>query len=312
MRIILPLLLFCLLATGLLYPEFQVSLSASKNIATIGDRIILKIIVKTTPEINNIQVDILEKNFESISKHQLPARKSREHTVFEIHEVVSFFSTGNHTIGPFRVKMIRDHKIVEEKTTNLLDIKIKSVLEKSDQDIKDLKDLISIRGNPFYVLKYVFILLALALLVVLIFLVIRKKKQQSKSRPLLLLSPLEELESSISELFKKNWLEKGRVKQFFIALTEMIKNYLQREYGFNAEDLTTAETMRYVERNEENTTIQQNLEFIFTTADLVKFAKFRPGSANLEAVKSRIDSIISIQKARAIEENKDQDVSVAQ
>jgi hypothetical protein len=39
MRTILPLLLFFLLATGLLYPEFQVSLSASENIATIGDRI---------------------------------------------------------------------------------------------------------------------------------------------------------------------------------------------------------------------------------------------------------------------------------
>jgi hypothetical protein len=295
-----------------LFPDSQVSLSTSDSRATIGDRITLKIIVKTSPEIEKIALKSPDNNFESISKRQFPKRKTNEYSVFEIHEVISFFSIGNHTIGPFTVQMIRDNRIVEEKKTNSLDIKITSVLEKSDQDIKDLKNLISIRGNPFYVLKYVFILLGLALLIILVILFIRKKKRQSKSKPLRILPPLEELEEAIDKLYKKNWLKKRRFKIFFITLTDIFKNYLHREFGFNAEDLTTEETMWFVERKEPNAGIRKSLEFIFLQSDLVKFAKFQPGSSDLDTVKGEIDSIINEKRALVSPDSEDQDVSAGE
>lgn len=307
------LLFICLvLSVTAIFPESQVSLSTSDSLATIGDRITLKIIVKTGPEIEKVALKSPEKNFESISTQQFPGRRTKEYSVFEIHEVISFFSIGNHTVGPFTIQMISDNRIVEEKKTNSLDIKIKSVLEKSDRDIKDLKNLISLRGNPFYVLKYVLILLALALAVILVVLFIRKKRRQLKSGPLQILSPLEELESAINKLYKKNWLKKRRLKEFFITLTDIFKNYLHREFGFNAEDLTTEETMWFVEHNEPNPGIQKNLEFIFSQSDLVKFAKFQPDSSGLDTIKHEIDSIISEKRALVSPDNQDQDVSAGQ
>jgi len=307
------LLFICLVLAGTgIFPESQVSLSTSDSMATIGDRITLKIIVKTGPDIEKVVLKSPEKNFESISTQQFPGRRTNEYSVFEIHEVISFFSIGNHTVGPFTVQMIGDNRIVEEKKTNSLDIKIKSVLEKSDRDIKDLKDLISLRGNPFYVLKYGIILLALALVVILVILFVRKKRRMSKSGPLQILSPLEELESAINKLYKKNWLKKRRLKEFFIALTDIIKNYLHREFGFNAEDLTTEETMWFVERNEPNPDIQNKLEFLFSQSDLVKFAKFQPDSSGLDAIKREIDSIIIEKRALVSPDNEDQDVSAGQ
>jgi hypothetical protein len=306
------LFLIIFFVTGaVLFPETQVSLSTSDSLATIGDRITLKIIVTTSPEIEKVILKNPTNNFESISKRELPRRKSGAYIVYEIHEVISFFSTGNHTVGPFTIQMIRDNRVVEEKKTNSLDIKIKSVLEKSDQDIKDLKNLISLRGNPFYVLKYVFILLALALLVILGYLFVRKKRRVAKSRPLQILSPLDELEAALDKLYKKNWLKKGRLKAFFIALIDVIKHYLHREFGFNAEDLTTEETMIFVKKNEPNTTIQKNMEFILTQSDLVKFAKFRPDSTQLDTIKGEINSIIAEKRTLASQE-KEQDVSTEQ
>jgi hypothetical protein len=311
MKTVILILSLVLTGSGL-FPESQVSLSTSDSLATIGDRITLKIIVKTSPEIEKIALKIPDKNFESISKRQFPGRKTSEYSVFEIHEVISFFSIGNHTVGPFTVQMISDNRIVEEKQTNSLDIKITSVLEKSDQDIKDLKNLISMRGNPFYVLKYVFVLLGLALLIILVILYIRKKKRQEQSKPQRILSPLEELEEAIDKLHKKNWLKKKRFKVFFITLTDIFKNYLHREFGFNAEDLTTEETMWFVERKEPDTGIRKSLEYLFRQSDLVKFAKFQPGSSDLDTVEGEIESIINKKRALVSPDSEDQNVSAGE
>jgi hypothetical protein len=301
-----------ILCLGLvLLPESQVSISTSDNTAAIGDRINVKIMAKTSTQIEKIALVTPRQNFEIISQEVLPRREFKDYLMFEINLSVSFFSTGNFTIGPFTVNLIRNQDIVESKKTNSIKIVIKSVLNEKDKDIKDLKNVISLKGNPYYVLKYVFIILAVLALGALLFWVIKKRNQKKELPPISILSPLEEFESNFRLLLEKKYVEQGEMKQFFIQLTMLIKHYLYREYGFNAQDLTSSETISCLKKKESRESIHQDMDYLFNTSDLVKFAKFIPNSQDMKQVVQGVRSVISIQKKKYMGETEPTNVSIS-
>ena len=279
--------------------ETQVSISASNNLAFIGDQINLKILVKTThAKVGEIKVQTEKKDYEVLGQQPTTRRQQTDYLVFEKNVTIAFFKVGDFEIGPFTVELVADDKVIESKTTNSIPVTVKSVLKEEDKDIKPLKGIIDIKGNPWYLLKYV--LAGLAMVGLLVFLVwwLRKKRKAVPLAPTPLLSPLEELQSRLRELAEKKLLEKGKLKLHFIQLTQLIKGFLNRHYRFNAEDLTTAETLYALKQGENESLILDNMRFVFNTADLVKFAKFIPDAPVFAEVDEKIMEMITRYKLR--------------
>lgn len=64
------------------------------------------------------------------------------------------------------------------------------------------------------------------------------------------------------------------VKLYYMELTEALRTYIEKRFGFNAKEMTTNEIVRhlYETNNEEAMT---ELKSVLETADLVKFAKHK-------------------------------------
>ncbi len=279
--------------------ETQVSISASSNLAFIGDWINLKIIVKTTEEVGKINVKIpKEKTYEILRELPTEKRRQTDYMVFEKNITAVFFNVGDFEIGPFTVELIHNEKVIETRKTNSIPVKVKSVLTGNDKDIKPLKSLIDIKGNPFYTLKYVLAGLFIVLAVVLLIIWLKRRKNRVPPAPETLLSPLEEFEARILELWEKKLVVKGKIKLHFIELTRVLKHFLSRTYQFNAEDFTTYETLDQLKRDEQEAVILDNIKFVMNTADLVKFAKFLPDSPVLAEVLNKIKDMIGRYKLR--------------
>jgi hypothetical protein len=280
--------------------ETQVSISLSDTLAFIGDRILVKVIVKTTADADTITLEPpVRKDFETLLENPTGKRKQQDYTVLEKDLEIAFFKTGEFNVGPFRVDLNKGDEVIESRETNSVPVTVKSVLKEEDKDIKPLKDLVDIKGNPMYILKYVLIALAVVALIIVLILWIKKRKKKAVKEVKPPLSPLEELELKIKELYQKNLFEKGKVKLFFLELTQVLKQFLNRTYGFNAEDFTTYETLYDLKRRETEAALLNNMEFLFNTADLVKFAKFIPDAGVLEEVSGKLDHTIGIYKKRA-------------
>ncbi|MCP5106119.1 MAG: hypothetical protein GY950_22225 [bacterium] len=279
--------------------ETQVSISVSDNLATIGDRIHLKLIVKTTSEVDKITLKAAEKEFEILEQKPTQIRKQQDYTVFEKAIDIAFFKTGDFNVGPFEIDLKKGEEVLESRETNSVPVTVKSVLKEEDKDIKPLKGLVDMRGNPLYMLNFVLGTLGVVLIIVLVILLIknRNKKVEITREPLL--SPLEELEQSIKKLYGKNLFEKGKMKLFFIELTEILKYFLHRTYQFNAEDLTTYETIYRLKQCETVPQLVNSMDFLFNTADLVKFAKFVPDAGVLGDVSGKLEDTAAIYKHRA-------------
>jgi hypothetical protein len=278
--------------------ETQVSISASDNSVDIGDQVNLKILVKTNTETQEIKVKTGENAFEIIRQQNTVKTPQKEYMVFEKSITIAFFKVGDFNIGPFTIELLKDGKTVETKETNSIPITVKSVLKQEDKDIKGLKDLIDIKGNPFYILKYVILALAIVLLLVFVAAWLKKRKKAPEAPPKPLLSPVEEFELLVNELWGKGLFDKGKVKLHFIELTVIIKRFLFRNYGFNAEDLTTYETVYYLKKRERELVIPDNMQYVLDISDLAKFAKYIPDLPLMGELFDKIKHTIDIYKRR--------------
>jgi hypothetical protein len=286
-------------AGRLVYGETQVSISVSDNLVTIGDKIALKIIVKTGQDAQDFDVRIPEeKKFEYLGELPVKINRQKDYMVLEKTVIAAFFELGDFEVGPFTVELRAGDRVVASKRTNSVPVTVKSVLSEEDKDIRDLKGLMDIKGDPFYVLKYVIIAVAATLLAVFLFMWWRRRRQQVPAALEPELSPLEELESRIQRLWNMRLFEKGKIKLHFIELTKILKHFLLRNYNFNAEDFTTYETLMHLKKAESEAAVLDNMRFVFDTADLVKFAKFIPDAAVIGEVADKIKDMAVIYKVR--------------
>jgi hypothetical protein len=287
-----------LFTAAFIFADTQVSISTSASLATIGDRINLKILVKTSDDLREVRISTDQKDFEVIEEKDVQKRKEKEYTVFEKNITLTFFKIGDFDIEPFKIDLVKDGKVIETKKTNSIPITVKSVLKEEDKDIKPLKDLVDLKGNPFYVLKYVIIILVIALVVVLIVLWVKKRARKGQIAAPPPLPPVEELASGIKKLWEQNLLEKGKVNLFFIRLTKIMKRFLYRKYDFNAEDSTTYETLYYLKNKEQEALILDNMGYVFEISDLAKFAKYIPEANVPVDILARIDEMVAEYKKR--------------
>ena len=294
-------ILVAMLALLVLVPlsaDTQVSLTASPQSARIGDRIEIHLIAKTSADIEDIVVSGETLDFDIIERKSPPFRDFPDYRLFERIITIAVFKIGEFTVGPFEVVPVKNKMPGEKVKSGTLSIKINSVLEESDKDIKPLKKPMEMRGRPWFLLRYLIIPLILLLIAWLVVLILKERKKILAARTGPLPPPEEELAMSIRELADRRLLEKGKAKELFIQLTGILRRFFDRYYGFEADDLTTSETLLQLHRNEKEERVVGEIENILVMSDLVKFARFVPESETVDDLFAAIDRLIHVYRAR--------------
>ncbi|NVJ88085.1 MAG: hypothetical protein HWD82_01400 [Flavobacteriaceae bacterium] len=156
---------------------------------------------------------------------------------------------------------------------------------------------------------YIYILLA-ALAIIgfwIYWFVIRKRKMEEDTPTYRVLKPYEEAMFKLSELDKKLLWQNNKVKEYYSELTEIIRNYIERELKIPALEKTSDEIIEVLEDFNQAKTINtskeniQKLKDLFTEADLVKFAKSKPLASEIEEDRKDVEEIIHNLKPKEIE-----------
>ncbi len=71
---------------------------------------------------------------------------------------------------------------------------------------------------------------------------------------------------------ERKWAEEDS-KEYYTQLTDTLRNYIKERYGFNAMEMTSSEIIDRLLQEQDETALSE-LRQLFTTADLVKFAKW--------------------------------------
>lgn len=158
---------------------------------------------------------------------------------------------------------------------------------------------------------YIYLLLA-ALAIIgfwIYWFVIRKRKTEEDKPTYKVLPPYEEAIFKLNELDEKLLWQNNKVKEYYSELTEIVRGYIERELKVPALEKTTDEIVEMLKDFNEAQTINTSKETIkklkelLQEADLVKFAKSKPLSLEIEEDRKDAQDIISNLKPKPIKKD---------
>ena len=170
-----------------------------------------------------------------------------------------------------------------------------------------------IKGEPYQFddfKQYIWwVSIALVIIALLLYVfVFKKKKEQQEVITVPLLAPYEEAIQKLEELDKKLLWQNNQVKKYYSELTEIIRGYIERELHLPALESTTDELIGVLKDFNDIKSIEttnetiEKLKALLRESDLVKFAKSKPLSHEIEEDRKDARFIIDNLKPKKQEE----------
>lgn len=215
---------------------------------------------------------------------------------------LSVYDSGKYTIPLQQVTVDRVPHYTDTFAISVQNVVVDTTL----QGLYDIKDISKVNraGQAFWDFLPYLLLLLLAGFLGFWYFVVRKQSALGRFRRSWdQLTPFERAGRKLEELGESRLILEGKAKAFYTQLTDILRNYLQERMGISATELTTAQLLDLLEiYNHEG---KNGLSFRFTEehirrirevlerADLVKFAKWKPGAETSEQDLQEFRSLIS-------------------
>ena len=214
-----------------------------------------------------------------IVQSSIPDTTKRESGETVIHQrlVLTSFDTGFIVLPP--IDFIFNNDSSQMLSTEPLLIFVSDIPVEMEAEIKEIKEPYDVPFNWKKWLMYgLIILLVLGLIIAAILLIRRRKRKPIEvlarpkpKRPAhdIALEKLEELRQ------KKLW-QNDKTKQFYIELSDIIREYIEFRFDVLALEMTTDETIFSLKRDGLEELKLAPLKKLLQMADLAKFAKYTP------------------------------------
>jgi hypothetical protein len=257
----------------------KVSAEADRLYAGIGDKIVYSLNV-TAGKDTEIQFPLFQdelggltiKGFDSHQKKGLFGKRVITHRY-----TLSSYKPGPYTIPSAAVKSRgRGEEVWSEAQTEEIAIVIKSALEgeKAVLDVRDIKGPVQIRG-VLYFLPFAAGALVLLAAIAGAYIFGRKKIKKLMTPPPK--PPHLAAYEALERLNKSDLLRQGKIKEYYVRLSDIVRHYLEDRFDLRAPEMTTEEFLAKTKDTEGLSREDRNLlrDFMFH-CDLVKFAKYGP------------------------------------
>jgi hypothetical protein len=150
-----------------------------------------------------------------------------------------------------------------------------------ETDIRDIKGLVPVPPEGWLWLLVAFVALAAAI----IFWVIRRKPTAAPRATVPPPTPLEVALAAMQKLRAEN----PPVEVFYTRLADILRHFIEGQFGLRAPEQTTEEFLAQATLPAENMAL---LGAFLQEADLVKFARHRPGSAEADRAWAAAQSFV--------------------
>lgn len=160
-------------------------------------------------------------------------------------------------------------------------VEVQSVLADEDtlSDLRDIRPPVKLAWTLRDLAPYLLAAAAIALLAVAAYWWWRRRRRMVGAEPVWSPPPLPPHVLALRRLddlrVKRLW-QNGFVKEYYVELTDILKDYIGGRYNIPAPEMTTAELLACPERWPTGDAGYRIVRRILTCGDLVKFARFKP------------------------------------
>lgn len=284
-------LFFLYIFFAFLYPSYAQEITATASTDTsdylIGDYIKYSLIITMDNDvyiINPFFRDTL-KNVDVISIDGPNVEESETQKMVKYLTILSLFDSAAVTIPPIRVEYrVQNDTTLKFVESNPVSFNVHRLSVSVEEEIKDIKP--PVRLFDYYFLIYVFI--GLIVLSLLVYYFIWRKYFKGK-KEIKVVTKEEKIPAyqlalkQLEQLEKEQLWQNGHIKEYHSRITEIIREYFEKQFGLPALERTTTESLLLLRKHRQGFKISDITEQFLNNADLVKFAKYIPmETVNLE------------------------------
>jgi len=211
-----------------------------------------------------------------VLEQSVPDTTELDHGMVRVQRLytITSFDDSLYQIPPMAVKVDGKEYMSEPAALKVLTIEVDTTNTSQFFPPKDVQD------NPFQWadVKLIFwlsiLLIILCIAAYYIILVLRgKKKIKFPLKIMRRLLPHQKAMKEIEEIKASKLSSSENAKEYYTRLTDTLRKYIEERFGFSAMEMTSAEIIERLKANGDQKMIGE-LQELFQTADLVKFAKY--------------------------------------
>ena len=222
---------------------------------------------------------------EIVQKRDSSVHTSGSTTTESVSYTITGFEPGTFYIPPlpFTYTVANDTS-VRTVMTRPIPLTVMKVQVDTTKDIRDIKPPLSIPITFWELLPYILIVGGVIGVVFLIYYILKKRKMGESLLPEAPPRPAHEVAlEALRALGSENLWQRGKVKEYYSQLTDIVRTYIERRFRVMAMEMTTDEILDDLRQTTVSHEDAASLKEVLVRADLVKFAKFQPGPQEHEA-----------------------------
>lgn len=283
----MPLMLMLMLMLFLAFPVagqlIRVQSEVSEDSMMIGDQVVYTLTVDAGEQVAFMMPDIrdtLSAEIEVLFPLSADTLVDGNRVVVSHRFMITGFEPGLQVI-PSQSVSYTTLNVSDTARSMPLMIQVFEPAVDTSQQIKPIKPPINTPLTFREVLPWVMVGMGGWLLATLAFALIWIYRQRRKDPEIFMVKPQEPAHviafRDLDRLKEEKVWERGEVKGYYTRLTEIMRYYIERQYGIPAMERTTDEILAAFRRvNTENGLLEEMLSGLLQMADLVKFAKGEP------------------------------------
>lgn len=316
-RLFAILLLFCLCGSGFAQDEVRLIPKLEPTKILIGEQTTLSVSV-VAPADREVQLalpaDTLVSGVEILGVATGDTMMISDRLRQIVYEVtLTSFDSASYTLDHIAA-LVADQPVEAQDQPILMVGTVPVDLEHPDE-IRDIKpqwlaDFV-LWDYLYYVALFYALMSLIALLFVTIAYFIGRQKEERAAVSAEVTEPLRDpYEEAVEELAKlkdeKLW-ESDQVKEYYTEMSDILRRYLKRVYGFETGEKTSSEILELFRSHIGRERMYDDLSRILTTADLAKFAKYRPEMGENVGLLSASRAFVEEHKPKADDKEKKED-----
>jgi hypothetical protein len=271
--IFLPLLL-CSLAVA---QEAGVTACLDSTEYKIGSWVLLHVEARFPQSVDSLIPAVRDSlgPFEILAVESHGPTEGRQQWVFRL----TAFDTGGVFIPPIPfLYRSRPDTAVRVARSNPLPVSIVGIPIDPKGDIKDIKPPLDAPWRFEDFLPYIIALLLLTLIATGYYYYQKRKRQRELANipPKPTIPPGQAALAALRILEDKHLWQQGKVKAYYSEVTEIVRRFFEDQHGLAALESTSDEILSQLKLVPEAASFIPQCRSFFTTADLVKFAKYLP------------------------------------
>ena len=288
-------------------PEKQATATVDSSTIKIGEQFLLTLqaSANTSQQLVWPQVPDSFDHMVVVDRSRIDTLRQGSGNIYKQQIRITGFDSGYWKIPAFSFGIVSGDSTVTSPAfmTDSLFITVNTVPVDTTKPFKPIKQILNV---PFNILAYwPFILGGTIALVILIWLIFfkKKKKTEKPEKTLPQDPPYEQAIKNLHALEEEKLWQHHEVKLYYTRLTDILRYYIQRQFGINAMEQTSDELLQKIKSVTKLNQQKNNLRYILQTADLAKFARLQPQPEEHEASMKKAYEMVEWTKPKEEEQN---------